>query len=163
MRLLDYFRPIVYVTLKPDLVSMREVHSGRVVTAPPLAAISRGPKRRLLGIGDEAQTAAAQQGAELVNPFKHPRTLISDFTTAQIVLRAFLKKLFEDRLFAAAPIVVLHPRVDAVGGFTQIEIRALHELAIGAGASKVVVWQGRELTKDQLAHLDFSSGGEVLN
>lgn len=163
MGLLDYLRPIVYVTLKPDLLSVRDVRSDRVVAAVPVAAISREPKRRLLGVGDEAKTAAAAQSADLVNPFKHPRTLDSDFTTAQIVLKAFMQKLFAGRLFAGAPIVVLHPRVDPEGGFTQIEIRALHELAMGAGASKVIVWQGRELAKDELTRLDFTSGGEVLS
>ena len=163
MGLLDYFRPIVYVTLKPELLSVRDVHSDRVVAGPPVAAISREPKRRMLGIGDEAKAAAAGGDADLVNPFKHPRTLISDFTTAEVVLKGFLRKLFEGRLFVAAPVIVLHPRVDPDGGFTQIEIRALHELAMGAGASKVIVWQGRELGKDELTRLDFASGGEVLN
>ena len=163
MGLLDYFRPIVYVTLKPDLLSVRDVRSDRVVAAPPVAAISREPKPRVLGIGEEAKAAAAGGNAELVNPFKHPRTLISDFTTAELVLKGLLKKLFEGRLFVAAPVIVLHPRVDPDGGFTQIEIRALHELAMGAGASKVVVWHGRELGKDELSRLEFASGGERLD
>ena len=58
---------------------------------------------------------------------------------------------------------MLHPRVDPEGGFTQIEIRALRELAIGAGASKAFVWHGRDLTDEELLSLDFGSGGQVLN
>jgi rod shape-determining protein MreB len=152
----------VYVTLQPDRLSVRDVSSGRNVTEPPLAAISREPKKRLLGVGEAARLAAATQSADLMNPFKHPRTLLSDFTLAQVVLKEFMKKLFEGRLFAASPIMVLHPRVDPEGGFTQIEIRALRELAIGVGASKVFVWHGRELTNDELLNLKFGSGGEVL-
>jgi len=89
--------------------------------------------------------------------------LLSDFTVAEVVIKGFLKKVFEGRLFAPAPIVVLHPRVDPEGGFTQIEIRALRELAIGAGASRVIIWHGRELTDDELLNLRFESGGQVLN
>jgi rod shape-determining protein MreB len=117
----------------------------------------------VLGVGEAARLAAATQSADLVNPFKHPRSLLSDFTVAEVILRAFLKKLFDGRLFAGAPIVVLHPRVNPEGGFTQIEIRALRELAMGAGASKAVVWHGRDLTNDELQNLRFGSGGEVLN
>ena len=57
---------------------------------------------------------------------------------------------------------MLHPRVNPGGEFTQIEIRALRELAIGAGASKVFVRHGRDLTNDDLLDLKFGSGGEVL-
>ena len=162
MRLLSYFQPIVYLTLQPDMLSIRDVASGRNITEPPLAAISREPEKRLLGVGEAARVAAAMQPADLVNPFKHPRSLLSDFTLAQVVIKGFVKRMFEGRLFAGAPVVVLHPRVNPEGGFTQIEIRALHELAIGAGASKVIVWHGRELRDDELRELKFDAGGEVL-
>jgi rod shape-determining protein MreB and related proteins len=163
VRLLRYFQPIVYVTLQPDTLSVRDVSSGRNVTEPPFAAISREPKKRLLGVGEAARVAAATQPADLVNPFKHPRSLLSDFTVAEVIIKGFVKKLFDGRLFVGSPIVVLHPRVNPEGGFTQIEIRALRELAIGAGASKAFVWHGRDLTDDELLSLKFDSGGEVLN
>jgi rod shape-determining protein MreB len=162
MQLLHYFRPIVYVMLHPDMLSVRDVSSGRSVTEPPLAAISRETKKRLVAVGEAARVAAAAQAVDLVNPFKHPRALLSDFTIAGAIIKGFVKKLFEGRLFAASPVVVLHPRVDPEGGFTQIEIRALQELAIGAGASRAFVWHGRELTKDELLGLKFGAGGEVL-
>ena len=46
--------------------------------------------------------------------------------------------------------IVLHPRVAPEGGFTQIELRALHELGMGAGAYRVIVWQGRDLADEEL-------------
>ena len=159
MNLARYFRPVVYVTLEPERLAMREVGSARRISGPPLAAISREPKRRIVAVGEAAKAAP---DADLFNPFKHPRTLLSDFTLAEQLVKAFLKQLFADRLFAASPIVVLHPRVDPEGGFTQIEIRALQELGIGAGASKVIVWQGRDLADEELLSLEFGSGGQVL-
>jgi rod shape-determining protein MreB len=163
MNLLRYLQPIVYVKLHPDMLTVREVKSGRTVTEPPVVAISREERKRVLGVGEAARIASATQPADLVNPFKHPRSLLSDFTVAEVVIKSFVKKLFEDRLFAPAPIVVLHPQVDPEGGFTQIEIRALRELAFGAGASKEVVWHGRDLTDNELLNLKFESGGQVLN
>lgn len=52
--------------------------------------------------------------------------------------------------------LVLHPRVNPDGGFTQIELAALRELGVGAGAYKVIVWQGRELADDELLAQNFS-------
>src|SRR5262249_47603405 len=77
------FQPIVYVRLTPDLLSVRDVRSGRTIEEPPLVAIARDPKKTVLGVGAAARTAAATQPADVVNPFKHPRTLFSDFTAAE--------------------------------------------------------------------------------
>lgn len=51
---------------------------------------------------------------------------------------------------AASPHIVIHPLGDPEGGFTQVELRALRELANAAGASKVNVWTGRPLTDEEL-------------
>jgi hypothetical protein len=53
LNLLRRFQPIVYVQLHPDMLSVREVRSGRSLREPPVAAISRPPKRRLPGVGRE--------------------------------------------------------------------------------------------------------------
>ncbi len=162
MALLDFLRPIVYARLEPDLLTLREPASGRSISEPPVAAITRESKRRLVAVGEAARVAAVTQAVDLINPFKHPRTLLSDFTLAEQVFKGFVRKLFEGRLFAAAPVIVLHPRVNPEGGFTQIEVRALKELAIGAGASKAIVWHGRDLADQELKSLKLDAGGEVL-
>jgi rod shape-determining protein MreB and related proteins len=71
--------------------------------------------------------------------------------------------LLKHRVIAISPIIVLHPKVDPEGDFTQIELRALLELAIGAGATKVILWHGRDLTDSELLELKFASGGRILN
>jgi hypothetical protein len=38
----------------------------------------------------------------------------------------------------------------AEGGLSEVEERVLKEVAIGAGASKVVVWVGRELSDGEV-------------
>ncbi len=166
MGILQYFNPVVYVRLRPDMLSVREVNSGFELSEPPLIALVRQPKVTALAFGNEAAVGAASRGAELVNPFAHPRALLSDFTVAEQVMRHFVRKASSagmGGIFRPSPIVVLHPLVDPEGGFTQIEIRAMRELAMGAGARKAIIWHGRELSNEELSTLKFGSGGEVLN
>ena len=160
MTFLRRFQPIVYVRLAPEQLSVREVRSGRTITEPPLAAISRGPKKELLGVGEAARAAAATRGADLVNPFAHPRTLISDFTVGEQVLKGFVKKLFAGRPFAASPVMILHPKIDPEGGFTEIERRALREMGLGAGAAEVYLClEKRDLADSELLELRSDSAG----
>ena len=154
--------PLVYIRISPETLSLRDVSSQRQFTAPALVAISREEKRRVIAVGDAARTAAAMQSADLVSPFAHPRSIVSDYTVAEMLLKEFMKRLFDGRLFRASPVIVMHPKVDPEGGFTQIEIRALGELAIGAGASKAFVWHGRDLADDELRDLSRATGGRIL-
>ncbi|MFZ3287897.1 MAG: hypothetical protein WA191_13760 [Telluria sp.] len=81
--------------------------------------------------------------------FSHPRMLVGNFTAAQACLK---KLLFEARGsgFALTTSVVIHPLEKIDGGLTQVEERLFHELAIGAGASKVVVWVGAPLSDSEV-------------
>lgn len=160
--MLRYFRPTAYAQLDPDRLSVRDVRSGRSYAARPVGAVLSGPIRRVVRVGDDALTASAGRPLELVNPFKHPRTLIAELTLGQQVLRGFLQKLYPGVLMPRRPVLVLHPRVDPEGGFTELEIRALHELARGAGVSRVLVWHGRELLQRELLSLQLASGGKLL-
>lgn len=148
MSLRAFLKPVVYARLEPELLSLREAGSGRSLSEPPIAAVSKG---RVLAVGEAARLHAG----EVVNPFKHPRTLIADFTVGEAVLKGFLKKLYAGRWFWPAPLLVLHPRVNAEGGLTELELRALRELGIGAGAYRVLLWQGRDLADEELLAPDF--------
>jgi rod shape-determining protein MreB len=88
---------------------------------------------------------------------------VSDFTAGEQLLKIFLRRVQGSSIFAISPKVVMHPQREPDGGFTQIEIRALHEMAMGAGASRVVVWQGRGLSDQELLSGQFPSGGQVLS
>lgn len=160
--MLRYLRPTVYAQLGPERLEVRDVRTGRSYAARPVGAVLDGPVPRVVRIGEEALTASAGRPLRTVNPFKHPRMLISDLTLGKQVLRGFLKKLYPSALLPRQPVLVLHPRIDPEGGFTEIEIRALHELGEGAGASRVLVWQGRELMQRELLSLQLTSGGKLL-
>lgn len=76
--------------------------------------------------------------------FSHPRMLIGDFTAAQACLKHALAEA-RGAGFAWTTDVVIHPLENIEGGLSQVEERLFRELAVGAGASKVVVWVGAGL------------------
>jgi len=155
------FQPVVYVQISPELLSVKNVKTGAVIAEVPEMAISAPPQPVMLGVGAQARAAAAATpGARVVNPFAHPRTLVGDFTVAEQLIRAFIRKLDAKAWFAPSPRVVIHPLGAPAGGYTQIERRAVREMALGAGASEVIVYTGRKLTDQEVLNRQFPADGE---
>src|SRR6185503_16609774 len=110
----------------------------------------------------EAHSHKSVPSIRVSNPFAHPRTVVGDFTLGERVLKAFLRRLQSGAFLALSPRIVLHPSGNPAGGYTQVEARALHEMASGAGASNVVVWQGRALSDQEILSGQFPPEGKVL-
>lgn len=158
------FAPTLYVQVSPQRLTVRNPKSGAVIAETPELAIARHPKTRIVGIGAEARALpAGAASVDVVNPFAHPRSMVSDFNVAEQLLKAFLQRIRGRSPFAPSPRVVLHLLGNPAGGYTQVEIRAFHEMALGAGASQVVVWQGRDLSDDELLSRTFPADGPVLS
>lgn len=161
--MLSFFSNVLYVQLSPERLTVRNSKTGQAISEIPEVAISEAPKGTIVAVGSEARAPQTSQPVKIVNPFAHPRSLVSDFTVGEQLLKAFIKRLGGQSIFAVAPEIVMHPQGNPAGGFTQIEIRALHEMALGAGASQVKVWQGRALTDQELTSRQFPSEGQVLS
>jgi rod shape-determining protein MreB len=160
--MLASLRPTLYVQLSPQRVTVRNAKTRTEVSEVPEVALSRMKgKTSILAVGNDAR-APRDADAQVVNPFAHPRSLVSDFLPAEQLLKAFVRRALPNFLFGAAPKIVMHPLGDPEGGFTGVEARALREMAMGAGASDVVVWQGPALTDAQLLAGEFPPGGRVL-
>ncbi|MCE4554609.1 rod shape-determining protein [Pelomonas cellulosilytica] len=162
----DFFNQRLYIQLSPQRVKVRDPRSGREVDEVPEIAVQRPPtgKASVLAVGSQARSATAQAGATLHNPFAHPRSLVSDFTLADQVLKAFARRVVGGGMrFVPNPIVIVHPLGEHAGGLTQVEIRALRELALGLGASGAKVWQGPPLTDKQLLSGELPGTGSVLD
>lgn len=91
-----------------------------------------------------------------MTPFQHPRVLIDDFIGGEKIVQYAIRELFGKKFISPSPVVVLHPDLELDGGLTQIEARALREMAEGAGARRVYLHYGRPLTDKEV--LDISTG-----
>ena len=165
--MIDLSRKILYVRIHPDVLSVRDVKSGRSVEEPPVIAIRGGlqvdgTNPEPLAVGRDALKFADESRTNLVNPFAHPRTPLSDFTSAEYLLKGFIRKLRGHSFWVRAPIVVLHLIPNLQGDITQIEIRALLELGKGAGALRAYGWLGPDLTDEQLTTLKFPGTGKAF-
>jgi rod shape-determining protein MreB and related proteins len=152
------FVPVLYVRVSPERLVVTNVKTGESLSEVPELAIARDPER-IVAIGSAARSAAAQSGAVVVSPFAHPRSLVSDFTSAEQLLKRFVRRLYGKAWFSPSPRVVIHPLGNPEGGFTQIERRAFREMALAVGAAQVVVWTGRELTNQEVAEGEFPAEG----
>jgi len=83
-------------------------------------------------------------------PFTTTRLLVGQFVVAQNTLKDALKQITKGSLLAVSPYIVIHPLEMVEGGLSEIEERIYREVAIGAGASKVVVWVGHELNDSEV-------------
>ncbi|MDX9843665.1 MAG: rod shape-determining protein [Aquabacterium sp.] len=149
--MLSFFQPRIYIQISPHLLTLKNLKSGLEISEVAELAVSLPPKpKAILGVGAEARVAAASEPAQLIQPFAHPRSLVSDFASAEALIRVQLQRALGKGWLRAAPSVVIHPLGDPDGGFTQVELRAFREMALGAGASTVRVWTGRPLANHEL-------------
>lgn len=158
--------PVLYVQLSPQRLEVRNARTGGTWSGAPELAIAQAPKPTIQAVGDNARQAASQTGARLVNPLAHPRSIISDYTLAEQLLRHAVQHVLRNGGstwgLTPSPHIVLHPPSDPAGGYTQVELRALRELAMGSGASKVTLWQGAPLSDEDLRSGHFPATGQVL-
>lgn len=163
--MLSFFQTSLYIQISPASVVMKNLKTGVTLAETPDVAIThRAGRSSIVGFGAEAHLLKANGQADVViNPFAHPRSMVSDFTVAQQLLKHLVRKSLGTTFLQSAPHVVMHPLGDPEGGFTQVEIRAFCELALGAGAAKVNIWTGRPLTDAEAKTRTFPHGAGVLH
>nr|WP_315206659.1 rod shape-determining protein [uncultured Albidiferax sp.] len=163
--LAQFFKQFLYVQLSPERVTIRDPKTQDVVAEVPEIAIQHpaSGKAKILAVGSAARGAANTPDTEILNPFAHPRSLVSDFTVAEQVLKAFVRRVRSRSLIQPNPVVIVHPLGQHEGGLTQVEIRAFRELALGAGASKALVWRGPNLTDEQVLSGEYPATGSMLS
>lgn len=161
--MLSSLQPLLYIQISPDQICMRHAKTATSVCEPAEIAMSTQAKPIIRTIGSAARLAAAEPGVTLVKPFAHPRSLVSDFTAGEQLLKEVIRRFYGKSIFAFAPAVILHLMGDPEGGFTQVEIRAFREMALAGGAAQVTLWQGRSLTDQELQSRQFPAEGRVLS
>jgi len=162
-KFLGLFSSTVYMTFSPDEVKGWDIHWDTPFTCAPLTAIKKG---RVVAAGAEAERQSQDQpdpAIEFVNPFNHPRVIISDVDAAFALFRHVLVKAI-NRKTLIRPRVIVHPlQAESIaGGLTQVELRVLREASLSAGAREIFIWTGPELTREQIKTLSFPPEGKVL-
>src|SRR5258705_13637315 len=117
---LIYVRGKGIVLNEPSVVSIRQEggpNGKRVIQEVGLAA------KQMLGRTPGSSTA--------IRPMKDG--VIADFTVTEQMLKQFIKKVLDSKLFSPSPRII----ICVPCGSTQVERRAIRESALGAGASKV--------------------------
>lgn len=110
---------------------------GIVLNEPSVVAIRQGQGhrggRQLLAVGHEAKKMLGRTPGSIqaIRPMKDG--VIADFTITGEMLKYFIRKVHEDRLFQPSPRII----ICVPCGSTQVERRAIREAAIGAGAREV--------------------------
>lgn len=84
---------------------LEERENGRVRRGGSRTGIS-GPPAKILGVGKQARLAAASQTAEMVNPFAHPCTLVSDLTVAEQLIKYQMRRLLGNSLLSISHPVI---------------------------------------------------------
>ncbi len=140
---LIYVRGKGIVLNEPSVVSIRQEggpNGKRVIQEVGLAA------KQMLGRTPGNITA--------IRPMKDG--VIADFTVTEQMLKQFIKKVLDSKLFSPSPRII----ICVPCGSTQVERRAIRESALGAGASKVY------LIEEPMAAAigaDLSLGGMVYS
>src|SRR6266851_3955811 len=110
---------------------------GIVLDEPSVVAIRQegGPngKKTIQAVGKEAKMMLGKTPGNIIAIRPMKDGVIADFTVTEQMLKQFIKKVHQSRLFSPSPRII----ICVPCGSTQVERRAIREAAIEAGASQV--------------------------
>lgn len=84
--------------------------------------------------------------------FTTTRLLVGNFLMAESILTKAIKTVGNSSWFSAKPIIVMHPMAMVDGVLSEVEDRVLRELAASAGARKILIWVGKQLTDEEITN-----------
>jgi rod shape-determining protein MreB len=140
------FSSVLYVQIWEDRLKVTDVANNESFDDSPIVVIQTQEKGKkvISGIGKRAANSV-KENEVAVNPFSHPRALLSDFYVGEKLLQHAFKSLSSNKTLRPRPKVVMHPMEKTEGGLTAIEERAFRELAVGAGAIDIKIHVGKPL------------------
>src|SRR5258708_1800919 len=110
---------------------------GIVLDEPSVVAIRQeaGPsgKKTIQAVGKEAKMMLGKTPGNIIAIRPMKDGVIADFTVTEQMLKQFIKKVHDNKLFSPSPRII----ICVPCGSTQVERRAIRESAIGAGAGQV--------------------------
>lgn len=147
------FESLFYIQIWEFRIKVTDLITGEIFDEKPEAIIRTNKKgvKEIVAVGSRPNAFLGEQ-LEVVNPFSHPRMLVSDFVICESVIQHIFQKLNSNRFAAVKPKVIIQPMEKLDGGLTVVEEKVFRELALGAGAREVVVHKGAELS---VANFDY--------
>lgn len=147
MNLYNRLGTTLYIQIWENRVKATDIKTKNIYDEQPYVAIETTDKNQKIisAIGANALSAALKSNTELINPFYHPRTLLSDFQVGEKLLQHVVKIVLGKKWFTPLPAIVIHPMEKSEGGLSELERRAFRELAYSAGAREVILYEGKEL------------------
>ena len=85
--------PTLYARLSPDRLTVRNPKSGDTFDEPAVLAITQGQRKRVAAVGAAALAWSGTEPVDLLHPFAHQRSLVSDFTVGEQLLKFALQQL----------------------------------------------------------------------
>lgn len=138
------------IKLSRKLLTVTDTYSGKTWEQEPIISIKESNGEKVItGVGSDARMT----GDTIINPFDHPRVLISDYTVGEKLIGYAFHAVAAGKWFVPSPVVVIQVTEELEGGLTALEQRALYEMAHGAGARKVYI-----LTSEELSDEDIHNG-----
>ena len=151
MNIVDYIKGKIfddmYVQVWERRLKVSNIRSKKIFDEVPLIAVRRDVDKRfsIEAIGNRAKSKLEDGNYDVVNPFSHPRLLISDIRAAETLLKFVFRKLTDNGYIVPSPRVIFQPMEKLEGGVTAMEERTFRELCLGAGARDVYLQVGNEL------------------
>ena len=148
----------IYFRFEASSIYALNANNGRFIDDHPVMLISdNGKSRKVIRIGNSVKIGTEDVPGNLtnINPFQHPRVIISNFTIAEKMFILLVKELVSGRIFRPKPTIVFHPKRDLDGGITSLEVKMLKDIGLFIGGIKVFVWLGRNLTQPELLNKSF--------
>lgn len=142
------FPSTVYIQIWENRIKINRIGSNNYFDEKPYIAIDSSDKSHstVSAVGSKAYYLTPNADVEVINPFSHPRLLVSDFERAEKLLMYGIRSVFPDVFLPPKPLVVIHPRDKLEGGIAYVECIAYKELILGAGAREVHIHEGSELS-----------------
>jgi rod shape-determining protein MreB len=141
-----------YVRIDRTSISIRDASTG--ATFESAAKLGLDSANRIVSVGD----ISSPNVVRIVEPFEHPRIVMSDFACASKLIQYGLHQLTRVKWITPSPILVLQPLMELTGGLSEIENRALLELGESAGARKTVIHCGKTLSDQEVIALSQGGG-----
>jgi rod shape-determining protein MreB len=148
----------LYLRFSDRSSCLQDVTSGaESVLEPVVGLVERGGLEQVVSIGAASAPGA---GVRLVRPFSHPRLVIAEFEAAQALLGHQLQQVRSSRVIVR-PEIVLHALRTFAEPLTDVEQRALIELAHSVGAWRAMVHSGSELGRAEVLSLSFEGSARA--